>query len=122
MKQLSSRFAMSIGTIFLAVSVIQAGSPVRAHAAAGAREMCRVQAASPVGQLLANAYPTQARHAYTQDLDMRDDTGYNTDYLFAMTKAVASGPITPFLKPLLFLLTVPLDIVTLPFTAIAGFF
>jgi hypothetical protein len=39
-----------------------------------------------------------------------------------MTKAVASGPIAPGLKPLLFLFTVPLDIITLPFTAIAGFF
>jgi hypothetical protein len=85
--------------------------------------MCRVAPVSPVDQLLAGVYPSQARHAaYNQDLDMRDDTGYNTDYLFGMTKAVASGPITPFFKPLLFLFTVPLDIITLPFTAIAGFF
>ncbi|HET9063127.1 MAG TPA: hypothetical protein VFO62_07555 [Candidatus Binatia bacterium] len=97
--------------------------PAPAQAASGSVAVCRVAPASPVDQMLAGAYPSQARHAaYNQTLDMRDDTGYNTGYLFAMTKAVASGPITPGLKPLLFLFTVPLDIITLPFTAIAGFF
>lgn len=59
---------------------------------------------------------------YNQGLDMRDDEGYNADYLFGMTKGVASSAMSPAVKPLLFLFTVPLDIVLLPFTAIAGFF
>jgi len=72
--------------------------------------------------ILAHAATSTPLYGYNQGVDMRDDTGYNGDYLFAMTKGVASSAITPAVKPLLFLLTVPLDIVTLPFTAIAGFF
>lgn len=122
MKQRNAPRTISIGTAFFATALFFASSPPPVQASAGPREMCRAESASPVDQLLANAYPSQAKYAYNQGVDMRDDTGYNTDYLFAMTKAVASGPVTPFLKPLLFVLTVPLDIITLPFTAIAGFF
>jgi hypothetical protein len=39
-----------------------------------------------------------------------------------MTKGVANSTMTPAFKPLVFLLTVPLDIVLLPFAAIGGFF
>jgi hypothetical protein len=122
MTERNVRFTGSIAATLLTATVLVASLPAPARAAASPRPMCRVAAASPVDQLLANAYPSQAKYAYNQGIDMRDDTGYNTDYLFAMTKAVASGPVTPFLKPLLFLFTVPLDIITLPFTAIAGFF
>jgi len=48
--------------------------------------------------------------------------GYNSDYLFGMTRGVAGSTMVPALKVPLFLLTVPLDIVTLPFAAIGGFF
>lgn len=120
MTERNGRFTGSIAATLLTAMVLVASLP--APVAASPRAMCRAEAGSPVDQLLANAYPSQAKYAYNQGVDMRDDTGYNTDYLFAMTKAVASGPVTPFLKPLLFLFTVPLDIITLPFTAIAGFF
>jgi|APFre7841882724_1041349.scaffolds.fasta_scaffold217754_1 hypothetical protein len=123
MKKRNATLAISIATISMAITALVASTPVPARAATGPGAMCRVTPTSPVDQLLAGAYPSQARHAaYNQDLDMRDDVGYNTGFLFAMTKAVASGPITPFFKPLLFVFTVPLDIITLPFTAIAGFF
>lgn len=114
---------VSIAAISLTAVIVGGTTADSAQSATGRGEMCRTAPASAVDRMLAGAYPSQARHAaYNQDLDMRDDTGYNTAYLFAMTKAVASGPITPALKPLLFLFTVPLDLVTLPFTAIAGFF
>ena len=122
MKNPIARFSISIAATLVLASFVGASIAVPAEAAATPRAMCRAKAASPVDQVLANAYPSQAKYAYNQGLDMRDDTGYNTDYLFAMTRAVASGPVTPAIKPLLFLLTVPLDIITLPFTAIAGFF
>jgi hypothetical protein len=54
-------------------------------------------------------------------LDMRDDE-YNSDYIFGMTKGVANSTVIPAIKPLLFLITIPLDIVFLPFAAIGGFF
>ena len=47
---------------------------------------------------------------------------YNTEYLFAMTRGVADSTLITPLKPAVFLLTIPLDIVCLPGAAIAGFF
>ena len=48
--------------------------------------------------------------------------GYNSDYLFGITRATARSTIVPAVKVPLFLLTVPVDIVLLPFAAIGGFF
>ncbi|MFB0978975.1 MAG: hypothetical protein QMC73_15045 [Myxococcota bacterium] len=57
----------------------------------------------------------------TSALDMRDDE-YNSDLIFGMTKGVAASTIVPAIKPMLLLLTIPLDLVFLPFAAIGGFF
>ncbi len=54
-------------------------------------------------------------------LDMRDDE-YNSDYIFGMSKGVANSTLHPAVKPLFFVLTVPLDLAFLPFAAIGGFF
>ncbi len=55
------------------------------------------------------------------NLDM-DDDGYNSDYIFGMTRGVADSTMVPAIKPIFFLVTIPLDIVFLPFAAIGGFF
>jgi hypothetical protein len=47
---------------------------------------------------------------------------YNSSYLFGMTRGVADSTIAPAGKVPLFFLTVPLDIVFLPFAAIGGLF
>lgn len=47
---------------------------------------------------------------------------YNDSYLFGMTRGVADSTIAPAGKVPLFFLTVPLDIVFLPFAAIGGLF
>ena len=47
---------------------------------------------------------------------------YNASYIFGMTSTVAHSTMVPALKAPLFLLTVPLDIVLLPFAAIGGLF
>ena len=47
---------------------------------------------------------------------------YNDSYIFAMTRGVADSTMVPAAKAPLFLLTVPLDLVLLPFAAIGGFF
>ena len=47
---------------------------------------------------------------------------YTTEYLFGMTRGVAGSTMVPALKVPLFLFTIPLDIVFLPFEAIGGFF
>jgi hypothetical protein len=47
---------------------------------------------------------------------------YTTEYLFALTRGVSNSTLHPAAKAPMFLFTVPLDIVFLPVTAIAGFF
>ena len=54
--------------------------------------------------------------------DLEDHGGYTGEYIFGMTKGVMRSTLTPALKPVVLLLTVPLDIVFLPFAAIGGFF
>ncbi len=48
--------------------------------------------------------------------------GYNSDYLFGLTRSTARSTIVPAAKVPLFLFTIPLDIALLPFAAIGGFF
>ena len=47
---------------------------------------------------------------------------YNSSYIFGMTRTVAQSTMVPGAKVPLFVLTVPLDIVFLPFAAIGGLF
>ncbi|HVM95343.1 MAG TPA: hypothetical protein VMT89_03085 [Candidatus Acidoferrales bacterium] len=47
---------------------------------------------------------------------------YNGSYIFGITRTVAASTMVPAVKVLLFPLTVPLDIVFLPFAAIGGCF
>lgn len=47
---------------------------------------------------------------------------YNTAYLFGMTRGVTNSTIHPAAQVPLLVLTIPLDIVFLPFAAIGGFF
>ena len=47
---------------------------------------------------------------------------YNSNLLFGMTRGVANSTIHPAAQVPLMVLTIPLDIVFLPFAAIGGFF
>jgi hypothetical protein len=47
---------------------------------------------------------------------------YNSSYIFGMTRGVAGSTMVPAAKVPLFVLTVPLDLVFLPFAAIGGLF
>jgi hypothetical protein len=47
---------------------------------------------------------------------------YSTEYLFAITRAVADSTLVPAAQVPLYFLTVPTDIVFLPIELIAGFF
>jgi hypothetical protein len=51
-----------------------------------------------------------------------EEPWYNSDYLFGMTRAVTNSTIHPGAQVPLLVLTIPLDIVFLPFSAIGGFF
>jgi hypothetical protein len=57
------------------------------------------------------------------NLDLEDhDKGYTSQYIFGMTKGVMRSTLMPAFKPMAMLLTVPLDLVFLPFAALGGFF
>ncbi|MGH7787403.1 MAG: hypothetical protein ACRERC_11085 [Candidatus Binatia bacterium] len=47
---------------------------------------------------------------------------YNDSYIFAMTRGVSDSTLVPAAKAPLYLLTVPLDLVLLPFASIGGLF
>jgi hypothetical protein len=112
-------FGASTGLAFSPIAVTAAPSadagtsPVRQSASATTAPMTLAQQA--------DERPMHAGNPGNQGLDMRDD-GYNSQYLFGMTRGVAGSAVTPAVKPLLFLFTVPLDIVLLPFAAIGGCF
>ena len=53
---------------------------------------------------------------------VKAEQGYNSDYMFGMSKGIADSTLVPALKAPIFLLTIPLDLVFLPFAAIGGFF
>lgn len=55
-------------------------------------------------------------------LDLEDDHGYSSEYIFGMTKGVMRSTLEPALKPAVLIVTVPLDLAFLPFAAIGGFF
>ena len=55
-------------------------------------------------------------------LNLEDNQGYSSEYIFGMTKGVMNSTLELALKPAVLILTVPLDIVFLPFAAIGGFF
>jgi hypothetical protein len=70
---------------------------------------------------LPDATPRELEPRYTP-VPPEPKSWYNDAYLFGMTRGVAQSTLVPGVKAPLFLLTVPLDIVLLPFTAIAGCF
>ena len=55
-------------------------------------------------------------------VDVEEHGGFSGEYVFGMTKGVMRSTLTPALKPVVLLFTVPLDIVFLPFAVIGGFF
>jgi hypothetical protein len=70
----------------------------------------------------ADTHPPMAVPVARDSVDLEDHGGYTTEYIFGMTKGVMRSTLTPALKPVVLLLTVPLDIAFLPFAAIGGFF
>ncbi len=108
--------------------------PGRGGVGALSSALCVVLIAAMLGLFSASTAAadtrTSATHRATADhagsdgspgLDMRDDQ-YNSDYIFGMSKGVANSTIHPAVKPLFFVVTIPLDLAFLPFAAIGGFF
>lgn len=78
-------------------------------------------AAAPETQL-ALAAPAAAPLALAELEQAQDASGYNSEYIFALTRGLADSSMHPAGKVPLFIFTLPLDVVFLPFAAIAGLF
>lgn len=57
-----------------------------------------------------------------QPAPVQEQSSYNDSYIFGMTRGVAESTMHPAAKVPLFVLTVPLDLVFLPFAALGGLF
>jgi hypothetical protein len=51
-----------------------------------------------------------------------EESWYNSGYIFAFSRELANSTLHPVAKAPLFVLALPLDVVTLPFTIIGGMF
>jgi hypothetical protein len=78
-----------------------------------------LSAAVPLPQALADRYDD---HYDARRHEERRESGYNSEYLFAATRGVTDMDVSPVLKVPLIPLTLVLDLVALPFEAIAGLF
>jgi hypothetical protein len=90
-------------------------------AAVGAAELPNISGQTV---LLAQAQGTEPRDLEPRyhSAPVEEESWYNSTYIFGMTRSVAQSTISPAGKAPLFLLTVPLDVVLLPFAAIGGLF
>lgn len=124
------RITMMIAALCVVLTAMDAGATTAAcatstpSAAAALAEQVVDNVATPAEPfvVLAGNVSNRPMQASNQSIDMRDDDYYDSSYIFGMTKGVANSTLTPALKPLVFILTVPLDIALLPFAAIGGFF
>jgi len=93
------------------------------------RHLARAAALAVVVGVLASLSPAEPAFATegtsvvrAGSPQMQDRSGYNSRYIFSMTKAVADAPWSTAVKPPVMLFTIPVDLILLPITLIAGFF
>ncbi len=87
-------------------------------------QVLRVLAAPFLALTLVTAVAVLPAHAdrYDDHYEDRRQNGYNSEYLFAATRAVTDMDVSPVLKVPLIPITLVLDLVALPIEAIAGLF
>ena len=95
------------------------------------RTLLRLVAVPLLALALVTTAPAPSVHADRSDDRGYDDrdryedrrrSGYNSEYLFAATRGVTDMDVSPALKVPLIPLTLVLDLVALPFEAVAGLF
>ena len=96
-------------------SALALGSVSTTHPAAAADAGTRIVLAQ------AGTEPGELEPRY-QPVDPGPTDGYDSSYIFAITRALTNSTIVPAGKAPLFLLTVPLDLALLPIQFIGGFF
>ncbi len=88
---------------------------------AGAAQAPQVERAALEIAQAGGTQPRELEPRY-QPVPPEEKSWYNTGYFFALTGGVAQSTMAPAAKVLLYPLTVPLDLVLLPFAAIGGLF
>jgi len=105
-----------LGILGLALCLGLAGAASAAEPRAAGAEEPRQIAGVDAG------LPGALERTAVTPVELETHEGYYLGYFFAMTRGVAWSTLSPAVKPLLFVFTVPLDIALLPFAAIGGFF
>ncbi len=100
------------GASALALGSVSTTAPPAAGAADAGTRIVLAQAGTEPGEL-------EPRY---QPVDPGPTDGYDSSYIFAITRALTNSTIVPAAKAPLFLLTVPLDLALLPIQFIGGFF
>ena len=90
------------------------------------RTLLHLAAVPLLALTLVTAAPPSAANADRYDdsdrYENRHRSGYNDEYIFAATRGVTGMDAPPYLKVPLIPLTIILDLVALPFEAVAGLF
>ncbi len=113
MQSFHRSLAMFARALLLAAALITMPAPTWA---AGSQPEALVQVAQ------AEEAPQRELQPRYEPVPPQPKSSYNNAYIFAATRGVADSAMMPVAKAPLFLLTVPLDIVLLPFAVIGGFF
>ena len=97
---------------------------------ANRRTLLRLATVALLAFVLPTMAPAPSAYADSSDdrtyedrrYDNRHGSSYNSEYLFAATRGVTDMDVSPALKVPLIPLTLVLDLVALPFEAVAGLF
>lgn len=113
MAEISLRIASTV-VVAAIVGMLASGSALAAEGGPPSSPLSIAQAEGTEGRELEPRYKSAPVEV--------EEGGYNSDYIFGMTRSVAGSTIHTAGKAPLFLLSVPLDLVILPFAAIGGLF
>ena len=118
MKRASGRLWIGSG---LALALCLAPAPARAESEGGA-VVISDPAGSPGDEVVVQLDERRPPPVSASVDERADDSGYNSDYLFALSRGLAGSKLSPAIKPVIFVVTVPLDVVLFPFALIGGLF
>ncbi len=120
----SSRLLRVVALVAFALPVLAVAAPRSAHAAFRPHSdgVHTAPAPAPVQVAHLHEEPIPELQPAYEPVPPKKSSGYNSEYLFGMTRAVAGSTMHPAVRVLCFPVTVPLDLALLPFEFVGGFF
>ncbi len=119
MTQRPHRWSTATGILLLAA--VCAGFTRPAQAGEPQPLQLAQEVGQPVDEPPTEPPPRELQPRY-QPVPPQPKSWYNDTYIFAITRCVANSTLAPAAQAPLYLLTVPVDLVLLPFAAIGGLF